>query len=433
MDMGSPRLPGLTVSKAEASLKLKNQIDRGDQIRNQPVHSTSELRVVEDAKDRWTEFNIALLTALFETTRFADKHRRFTSKLFGADLTLDEEEKRLRAVIDEEINEIRSHIEILPLLAQPRTSEDTNPQSGKNNQEYASELYDSVIALYKDRDKLTEETAAELIELADDAIAEFGTSNHRKKVELKRIKKDVEQLLPPTTIEELRKRAEEYVLKAYPRRRVRQRILLVATLVVVIAGLAWGVITELSKLKDQHKEETRRHLPDGTQNTNSDKAGPQGAPPVERVEYTGRVTDTRTHIGVHNAKVAVEREQEVPQIMYTDSEGIFHVILPSATKAVRIRIEASNYAVFDRNISLSRTGIEDIRLTPNMNQLSRSSPDETAQELKKQGQDLMNQGRYKEARRRFEKALGIRGISSTLESELQILRTRAITRERKEE
>lgn len=82
------------------------------------------------------------------------------------------------------------------------------------------------------------------------------------------------------------------------------------------------------------------------------------------IEYTGRVTNTETHKSIHNAKVTIEQDQKVPQVLYTDSDGIFHLKLPTSTKSVRIRVEAIDYEVFNRNISLSRTGIEDIRLTP---------------------------------------------------------------------
>lgn len=88
------------------------------------------------------------------------------------------------------------------------------------------------------------------------------------------------------------------------------------------------------------------------------------SPPSQEIEYTGRVTNAETHKSIHNVKVTIEHDQKVPQVLYTDSDGIFHLKLPTSTKSVRIRVEATDYEVFDRNISLSRTGIEDIRLTP---------------------------------------------------------------------
>ena len=64
--------------------------------------------------------------------------------------------------------------------------------------------------------------------------------------------------------------------------------------------------------------------------------------------------------------------QGLPQIYYTDSDGIFHLTLKDTVSSVRIRVDASGYEVFDRNVSVSRTGLEDVRLT------SKSTPTPTA-------------------------------------------------------
>ena len=82
------------------------------------------------------------------------------------------------------------------------------------------------------------------------------------------------------------------------------------------------------------------------------------------LEYTGRVTDTVTHRAIRNATVSVEEDEKVPQIQSTDEQGIFHVRLRSSTNSVRIRVEANGYEVLDRRVTLTRTGIEDVKLTP---------------------------------------------------------------------
>jgi TIR domain-containing protein len=84
---------------------------------------------------------------------------------------------------------------------------------------------------------------------------------------------------------------------------------------------------------------------------------------AQLVNYTGRVTDTRTNKPIHNAKVAIEADQNVPQIQHTDSEGIFHVVLRDSTGVARIRVDAEGYDYFDRNVQFSRTGVEPISLT----------------------------------------------------------------------
>jgi hypothetical protein len=90
-------------------------------------------------------------------------------------------------------------------------------------------------------------------------------------------------------------------------------------------------------------------------------------PPDTAVQYTGRVTDGAAQKAVRGAKVSIET-QGPPQIQYTDSEGIFYVKLNGSAESVRIRVEATGYEGFDRAISLSRTGIEEIRLTPTNSQ-----------------------------------------------------------------
>jgi hypothetical protein len=84
---------------------------------------------------------------------------------------------------------------------------------------------------------------------------------------------------------------------------------------------------------------------------------------AEGGNYTGRVTDSRTNRPVRNAKVTIEEGQRVPQIQYSDSEGIFRVMLHGSNSLVRIRVDADNYDTFDRNVTFSRTGVEPISLT----------------------------------------------------------------------
>jgi hypothetical protein len=83
----------------------------------------------------------------------------------------------------------------------------------------------------------------------------------------------------------------------------------------------------------------------------------------DSIEYAGRVLDAGTKRAIQGAKVGVE-SSGVPQIYYSDSEGVFYLKLKGSTTNARLRVEAEGYEPFDRNVSVSRTGIEDIRLTP---------------------------------------------------------------------
>ncbi len=85
--------------------------------------------------------------------------------------------------------------------------------------------------------------------------------------------------------------------------------------------------------------------------------------PASSDEYAGRVQDARTEHVIRGAKVSVEA-QGTQHVFYTDSEGMFYLKLRGAVDAVRIRIEATGYQPFDRNVHVSGTVVEDVRLTP---------------------------------------------------------------------
>jgi hypothetical protein len=87
----------------------------------------------------------------------------------------------------------------------------------------------------------------------------------------------------------------------------------------------------------------------------------------KRITYIGRVIDSNTEEHIRGAKVSLEF-QDAPPIVYTDSEGIFRfsVDLVESSLAGRVKVEASGYEDYDRNITLlsNNPNIEDIRLAP---------------------------------------------------------------------
>jgi hypothetical protein len=102
---------------------------------------------------------------------------------------------------------------------------------------HANQLYDKVKSLIQNSQALDEDAARIIIESADDAIEEFGSTNQEKKVELREWKGQAELVLPPGTIEELRKRAEgEFLKKSYPRNVILRNILLATIILVLIIG-----------------------------------------------------------------------------------------------------------------------------------------------------------------------------------------------------
>jgi hypothetical protein len=89
-----------------------------------------------------------------------------------------------------------------------------------------------------------------------------------------------------------------------------------------------------------------------------------GSPEPKQVSKTGRVLDANSGRPIANAKVSIEQDQQVPQIHNTDSEGIFHLTVPESANSIRLRVEADKYIITTRNVPITRTGIEEIKLPP---------------------------------------------------------------------
>jgi len=125
-------------------------------------------------------------------------------------------------------------------------------QSTKSSSsERGERLYNEVLNSYQHLGDLDEKRAAEVIESIDDALSEFGTTNQNKKAELKRIRRDVEAVLPPATVEDLKKRAQAYLLaKGFPRRQWLQRLLLIAVGLAVLSSLIIPIAVWLFRSKD---------------------------------------------------------------------------------------------------------------------------------------------------------------------------------------
>lgn len=80
-------------------------------------------------------------------------------------------------------------------------------------------------------------------------------------------------------------------------------------------------------------------------------------------DYTGVVRNV-TKQPVAFAKVGIAEDQKVPQHVLTDSEGVFHVRLLKKTLSVHVEVQAEGYEPYSLTVQPSRTGSEDILLTP---------------------------------------------------------------------
>lgn len=79
--------------------------------------------------------------------------------------------------------------------------------------ERANNLYSLVITMSQDWQSVDAAKAKLIIEYAKDAIELFGKTNQEKKVELRKIVEEAEHIVPPDSVDSLKKRAERLALK----------------------------------------------------------------------------------------------------------------------------------------------------------------------------------------------------------------------------
>jgi hypothetical protein len=112
---------------ATAQAKVRRQIERGAQLLSSPVSSETALNHVEAAKDRWTDFNIELMNQLLSGPEYADGYQKFHSSLTNANWGLEEKVDLFRAVVAEQLNQLKSDLERLELIPEAAGDKATLP------------------------------------------------------------------------------------------------------------------------------------------------------------------------------------------------------------------------------------------------------------------------------------------------------------------
>lgn len=107
---------------------------------------------------------------------------------------------------------------------------------------HANELYEQVKKLTQDWNNVDDDGARKVIELAEDAIKEFGSTNQDKKVELRKIRAEAEKRLPPGTFEELKKRGESHLLQKYLKNKQLRKYLPVIVIFFIVVPFFGSVI-----------------------------------------------------------------------------------------------------------------------------------------------------------------------------------------------
>jgi hypothetical protein len=118
----------LLVPLAAAQSKVREQIARGEQLHSARITSKSALREQDDAKDRWTNFNIELMKQLLSGPEYSDQYQKFHSSISYPDWSLADEIEFFRAVVAEQTNQLKSDLERLTLMPEP--SPRTAPPAG---------------------------------------------------------------------------------------------------------------------------------------------------------------------------------------------------------------------------------------------------------------------------------------------------------------
>ena len=131
---------------------------------------------------------------------------------------------------------------------------------------HAEQLYEKVKNLTAGGIPSDESTASIIVELVDDAVKEFGSTNQDKKVELRRIKEKAEEVLPPRTVEELRKRAEGQILKrTFPRNRIIRNVVL---LIIGSGTILLGAYEGIEKYREAFKVNSKPQSSSNSQRAN---------------------------------------------------------------------------------------------------------------------------------------------------------------------
>lgn len=118
--VGPASPPNLLVSKEEAAQKITTQIEKGKDIKKLRVHSDEELELVRAEATKWSDYNIELLTRLFDNTYLAEGYQTGLSLPFE-DIFEDQVE-RFRENVSDGITKLESILGRLPLMTSSNTA-----------------------------------------------------------------------------------------------------------------------------------------------------------------------------------------------------------------------------------------------------------------------------------------------------------------------
>lgn len=259
----SSQLPSLLMPRAKAEDQIGAQIQEAERIRDINIDGWDTLRAAKTGESAWADYTGELLARMFSDPSEGDRFRKFREGLDDNSYTdFHNQGRYLRDRLNRSIAYLDSVVKRLPLISEPAEGAETGasdfvvPPPEPEKIKHALELYEKARSLHRHAQPLDERLARMVIESANDAIEEFGSTNQDKKVELRRIAEEAVRVLPPATFEDMRKRAEGEILqKAYPRTHVRRNVFIAvvaaAVLIYFIApifSLLWSSQTNSSNV-----------------------------------------------------------------------------------------------------------------------------------------------------------------------------------------
>lgn len=152
------------------------------------------------------------------------------------------------------VKTIESKIQLRKDMHAASSQSSSMPTNEQDAVARAIQLYEEVKKLANGEKPLDKNSARLIIELADDAIKEFGNTNQERKVELRKLKTEAEDFLPSPTLEELRKKAEGKAISLlHPANRVWRILLYTLILLSMIAAAVFGLLRSFPTVNETTK------------------------------------------------------------------------------------------------------------------------------------------------------------------------------------
>ncbi|HEY0173217.1 MAG TPA: hypothetical protein VGB98_19565 [Pyrinomonadaceae bacterium] len=178
-------------------------------------------------------------------------------------------------------------------MSSPRDPQTPTP----NELAHAHALYKKARSLSTHGTPLDAVTAERIVMTARDAIKEFGSTNQEKKIELEKMIKVAEEVLPPPTIAELKMRAEGTIIRTlHPKGRRLRKFVYASVAILIVFVPAAMFLRQAFKGQDApvHAGPTPKPAPPDatpTQVVYTATPAPTPTPPSEPSPTPDRATD----------------------------------------------------------------------------------------------------------------------------------------------